>query len=245
MYKDKDSKIELECIVCGKKFKVYPSQFEYGNPKYCSHECCYQHRKETDVLRREVITKKCKYCGKKIELTPSQIGRKKFCSVECADKYKSTLIGEDNPRYEPNKRVEKICEWCGEKFKILKSRLKREDRNDGKFCSRQCTAAWINRNRQNRVSKLEKGFAKNLRDEGLEFETQFPIKGFSIDIAFPEKEIAVEVDGEYWHSLPNVIEKDKRKDKRLKNKGWKVVHVRGKTIRNNLNKAINKVKEVL
>lgn len=36
----------------------------------------------------------------------------------------------------------------------------------------------------------------------------------------------IEVDGDYWHSLPNVKERDSRKDKYLKSKGINVVHIK-------------------
>ncbi len=245
MYEARNSKVEMECIVCGEKFEVFPSALKYRNPKYCSFECCYKHRRETDVMQRKIITKKCHYCGKEIKLIPSSVRERNFCSVECVNKYKSTLTGKDNPQYEADKHVKRICEWCKEEFEIYKCWTNKSHRNEGRFCSRACKMAWINKNRQNRVSKLEKGFAKKLKNESLVFEAQYPIKGFSIDIAFPKKKLAVEVDGEYWHSLPNVIEKDKRKDKQLKDRGWEVIHVGEKLIRNNLDKAINLVKEAI
>lgn len=64
-----------------------------------------------------------------------------------------------------------------------------------------------------------------------------------IDIAFPSKKVAIFVDGCFWHMCPihgNVpksnesywvpkleknIVKAKEKDQRLKNEGWKVIHV--------------------
>ena len=38
--------------------------------------------------------------------------------------------------------------------------------------------------------------------------------------------MAVEFDGDYWHSLPEVAAKDVRKDAFLVGAGYKVVHVR-------------------
>lgn len=34
--------------------------------------------------------------------------------------------------------------------------------------------------------------------------------------------LAVELDGEYWHSLPDMVEKDQRKDAALTARGWDV-----------------------
>jgi len=62
---------------------------------------------------------------------------------------------------------------------------------------------------------------------GTDFATQFPIKyGYIIDIAFPDKKIAVEADGEPWHSP----KKDATKNYILKQKGWKVLRFPGNKI---------------
>lgn len=48
---------------------------------------------------------------------------------------------------------------------------------------------------------------------------------WSIDLAFPTDRVALELDGEYWHSLPGIAEKDARKDDWLAQAGWTVVRV--------------------
>jgi very-short-patch-repair endonuclease len=51
---------------------------------------------------------------------------------------------------------------------------------------------------------------------------EYPIGKYCIDIAQPERKIAIEVDGSYWH-------RDKLKKRRrnycLKTLGWTVIHV--------------------
>lgn len=42
----------------------------------------------------------------------------------------------------------------------------------------------------------------------------------------PKYNAVIEVDGDYWHSLPDVKEKDTRKDKYLKSKGINVMHIK-------------------
>jgi very-short-patch-repair endonuclease len=48
---------------------------------------------------------------------------------------------------------------------------------------------------------------------------------FSVDLALPLLNVAVELDGEYWHSLPKMIDRDRRKDEALQAAGWSVVRV--------------------
>jgi len=72
---------------------------------------------------------KCAECGKKIELYPSQIGRKKYCSKECMKKVKG--YGG----------VIKVCENCGDEYKVVSARVERS-----RFCSKKCMAEYNNYN---------------------------------------------------------------------------------------------------
>jgi len=137
-----------------------------------------------------------------------------------------------------DKREMRKCEWCGKEFQIYTSKT---TNNRGRFCSRACKGAWICANAQNRVSELEKFFAKCLESMGLKFETQYSVNHYSLDVAFPEKKIAVEIDGDYWHSLPNIKKKDKRKDFHLKSLGWKVMRIKENEINANPEEAAKRV----
>ena len=55
-------------------------------------------------------------------------------------------------------------------------------------------------------SSLEKKFRKGMTKRNLIFEKQHPINGFFVDFAFPEKMIAIEIDGDYWHQ-DNALQK--------------------------------------
>jgi len=48
---------------------------------------------------------------------------------------------------------------------------------------------------------------------------EYPIFGFCIDIAIPEKKLAIEYDGSYWHNEDN----DKKRDEILESLGWRVI----------------------
>ena len=55
------------------------------------------------------------------------------------------------------------------------------------------------------------------------------LAGFILDFAFPEIKLAVEIDGEYWHSLEKTKIKDRRRAYFLEvKKGWKVLHIPAK-----------------
>jgi very-short-patch-repair endonuclease len=47
-----------------------------------------------------------------------------------------------------------------------------------------------------------------------------------IDIAIPKLKIAIEWDGEYWHSkIPYMEERDRKKNGLIIKKGWKFIRV--------------------
>lgn len=60
---------------------------------------------------------------------------------------------------------------------------------------------------------------------------------YFVDFAFINEKIAVEIDGSQ-HLLPNVIEKDIKKDKLLNELGWKVIRVSAKSLITDFNNTI-------
>lgn len=100
--------------------------------------------------------------------------------------------------------------------------------------------------------KLHDEFATNievlLREEiikcgyewGIDFTTQYPMRyGHIIDIAFPKIKLAIEADGEPWHSP----EKDAVKNYVLKKHGWTVLRFKGNDILTDIAACIAKIKE--
>ena len=69
-------------------------------------------------------------------------------------------------------------------------------------------------------TSIEIAMEKELTNQGIDFEQEYPINGFRIDFALPDIKLAIECDGDYWHSLPGIKEKDKRRDKALGKLGW-------------------------
>ena len=72
------------------------------------------------------IIKFCHYCGKKYYVDKSQKDRSKFCSNFCFRKSKNT-------------QVEYNCEFCGQPFKVIKSKYEKAINGDVHlYCSVQC-----------------------------------------------------------------------------------------------------------
>lgn len=57
--------------------------------------------------------------------------------------------------------------------------------------------------------------------------------GFELDIWIPKFRIGIEYDGDYWHSLPNMVKRDELKDRLCVEKRVKLYRVRERTWVNN------------
>ena len=90
-----------QCEVCGKEFKVSPSQ---NHVRTCSYECGYKIRKVANKV--DWVIKPCKTCGAEFSRPPSVAKTQVYCSYECRytdeeqlQKMSTRLSGENNPMW--------------------------------------------------------------------------------------------------------------------------------------------------
>lgn len=73
------------------------------------------------------------------------------------------------------------------------------------------------------------------------------IAPLELDIFIPEINVGIEYDGDYWHSLPDMIERDQRKDAICKDKGIRLIRVKESDWLNNLdmkNKLLEEIENI-
>lgn len=92
-------------------------------------------------------------------------------------------------------------------------------------------------------SYIEQRLFDELKKNGFQPIPQVKCGPYRIDIALPKYRLAIECDGEYWHSSPEAKRRDAKKNYYLKKKGWKVCRFKGKTINKRLNYCINHIKK--
>lgn len=74
-----------------------------------------------------------------------------------------------------------------------------------------------------RETAIEAKLYQELERRGVTFVKQQVIDGLWVaDALIPGARMIVECDGEYWHSLPKMVERDRKKDGYLKSRGYKV-----------------------
>jgi very-short-patch-repair endonuclease len=87
---------------------------------------------------------------------------------------------------------------------------------------------------QRQDTNIEKKLERWLNENRVVFEKQKPIAGLTIvDFYIPSMKVLY-ADGDYWHSLPNVIARDKRINETLKAMGYHVYRLTGTQIKNGI-----------
>ena len=76
-----------------------------------------------------------------------------------------------------------------------------------------------------RPTAIETSIETLLKSLNIVFESQKPIGKYIVDIYIPVKRLVIECDGDYWHSLPSAIKRDKEKNKYLRKLGYHVVRI--------------------
>ena len=77
---------------------------------------------------------------------------------------------------------------------------------------------------------------------GIDFATEFPLRlSYIVDVAFPDRKLAIELDGEPFHSSPKAKKRDYHKNLVLENMGWEVIRFKGQEIMNDVVSCVDKV----
>jgi len=94
------------------------------------------------------VERTCEVCGKEFEIPEAWLRKEgtrgRFCSRECRDEWASDnwpLKGEDNPNYQGKTEI-RVCENCGKEFEIPSAWVRKDSKNEGKFCSKKCKDDW-------------------------------------------------------------------------------------------------------
>lgn len=95
-------------------------------------------------------------------------------------------------------------------------------------------------------TSIEVALQEKLNKLGIIYQTHIPLCNCCRpDILFPDEKIAIFADGDYWHSIPKCIERDKRQDDILTNNGWIVLRFKGDKIRKDIDLCIAEILHTL
>lgn len=211
--------IEYTCEVCGKAFAKSPS----AKARFCGRKCYHtwhkQHMTEHPSNPRNKVKCTCETCGKTFERCPSHIkkGEGRFCSYDCLNVWKRTIKGNEHPLKKEYPTLK--CEWCGQEYQRKPSEAAKS-----RFCGKQCQGSWTTANTQ-QPTGIEIKIFNVLTELDLPFVAQKAMGVYCCDFVIKSRRLVIECDGDYWHSLPDVINRDKKKDTWLISHGYKVLRL--------------------
>lgn len=215
-----EKQVDRTCEICGKAFRVAMSATANGGARYCSKPCYHKARAGVAVTPQNRVYQNCEVCGKQFWVWASRRPTEgRFCSQKCANVWKRSINGKEHPLYKGPAHL--VCEWCGNGYETKPAHADRS-----RFCSRQCHGAWTAHHQSDKRTKIELIVEGWLRKMGIAYQAQKPMGTFVCDFVIARSKLAIECDGVYWHSLPLVKGRDKRKDAWLGKNGYRVLRLR-------------------
>lgn len=181
-----------------------------------------EEQKRHKQLRREERHKPkthvCKFCDKQFENGSSLGGHIVTCKM--------------NPDRDKNV-VSRSKAHAGKSL----SETQKKRISDGMKKAHEKGIAWnIGKSRwNNEQSYPEKFFEQVINNEfdDTEYEMEYPMGIYSLDFAWPKKNLAIEIDGEQHQRFEEYRERDCRKDKYAEDHGWKILRITWKDMHHN------------
>lgn len=195
-------KLEKKCKNCNNIIRTQKSKID--NTEYCSRKCLGKSKSNNGT-----ISVTCENCSKKFTRIKSQVKGNNLCSIKCRSEWNANKC----------KDVELTCNICDCKYTT-----KFIYKDKSKTCSKKCGAKWKSHlaktvlNEQyiqrgiNSVLKMKKYDTKpeliveeELIKNNINYIKQYKIcNKYLVDFYLPEKNIIIEVFGDYWHVNPRI-----------------------------------------
>lgn len=232
---------EYSCMFCGKVFNRSSSSIRHEkrclkNPnKEVDWPCsgCSQvfktqaklieHLKQAKHKRKSWNKGKTKYTDERI--------------LKCSQEYtRKVKLGEIKLYFKGRHLSEEHKKKISEGMKL--AHKENRAHNIG-TCRRNCEHSWP-----------EKWFIQVLHnefglEENIDYFTEFVFERYSLDFAWPDKKFCIEIDGEEHERFEECVQRDKRKNRALKQAGWDLIRIKWKNCFNNPKKTILVVRKEL
>lgn len=205
--------VSIKCNCCKKRFEVQEQSYHKKRLYFCK-SCCFSGSKNPMFGKGHLISgeNNGNFGGlsedHKNNISISKTGTKLKLSDEL--RKKKRIIGGNN-----------LKKWMKENPEIHRESSRKGGVNSLKLQSDY-----------GRVSSIEQKTMDWLKENNIDYEFQFPLNNtFLYD--FRVKNILIEVNGNWFHNLPQQIEKDKNKKFLAENNGYKVIYIWEDEVNNN------------
>ena len=231
------------CVICGKGYYKHPSR---PASKCCSKECkeqykyncgefsfipyCKDHNTTPEAFLKKIDTmhnvemKTMKQISEELHIV--RISLMRLCKEYGI---KTRTISEDNHRRYSTMTKEQIKEQTKKANEGIRELFK-----NPQWKEEQIKKVMEAQNFKRSAPELL--FEKLMNKNGYYPIAQYTegMAGFLIDFAFPEIKLAIEIDGEYWHSLEKTQKRDRQKNYLLGvKKGWELIRIPASDFTNN------------
>lgn len=221
MAKPKKIQKTKECEYC---HKIYVP-FEGVNTKYwklsrfCSKSC-------SAYSRKDIYSENCKKIGK---LPTSNEEREKLRIIA-----KNKPINQKAVEGMRKANTGRKNKWKGIKMvDLVKLNIITQEQLDKKI---EVAIKTRQKFGSKKITNIEKIVYDLLVYKNIEFEFQKDIdRKYLVDFYIPSKNLVIEADGDYWHSLDKCIKSDKLKNKYLEDNGFNLERWRGVSILKDIN----------
>lgn len=242
--------IEIACHRCKtpiqKKFRYLRQRLHLGQYKFYCDSCLREVNSERFSGENNPNYGGTFHGEKPSEWSPEKWERVRAKQLETR-KRNGSFVGANNPRWAGGHKT-LPCAHCGKEAKArpyVYRAVKNGERNI--FCSRSCSSAYKIANGlfgKDRTS-IEIAMAEELDRRGINYIEQYPLSGFVLDFYLPDYQIAIECDGDYWHSLPETKKRDKAKDAYVKRLGLKMFRFSETEINESVERCVDKIITVI
>lgn len=149
--------------------------------------------------------------------------------------------GTSNPCWRGGHKEKRICKLCGKEFEARKDDIKR---GYGLYCSNVCLGIDWQIKQCREPTDIEIKLKIILDRFSIRYETQFIVDYLGIaDFYIPSAKLIIEADGDYYHEIEDRKFRAKRRDRKLKLKGYKILRFKGKRIINRPEAVFQRIKK--
>lgn len=226
-----------KCTVCGKTVTRFKGVSKGGYVEHCGCSCAQKDEKTREKLNKTNLLR----WGVKNPAQTAEIQKK--MKATCKNRYGAeNIFGSEIGK-------QKIKNTNLKKFGCENPQQNEQIKNKTKetLIQRYGITCGFHNNKNFHKSKGEQelfDFIKFFKNDARHGDRK-QIWPMEIDVYIPSLNIGFEYDGDYWHSLPDMIQRDKEKDLACKNKGIKLFRVKEHDwIKNNENEK-NRIMEII
>lgn len=205
----------------------------------------------------------CSFCNKEYDSIYAQRTHQRFCKLN-PNHVVSPLIKHNNERggvwnkgltKDTDERLKQKGEKLSQRYKngelkasrtgkLVSEETKKKISESMKKAQKEGRAYNIGQSRWNNEHSIpEKWLIKVLKNEfnqieNINYKTEMSFYRYALDFAWPEKKLCIEIDGKQHLYDEKQIERDKEKDRLLKEDGWKELRLKWSYIFKNTQEAL-------